>query len=239
MTPDSTANAQIINLMKTIFTPSMFIAISHLSYPVRKFNDCLIFPVAMATLPQNLVRGRDYTYGHTVNESLALLREVDKAGFVIPIGISFSLKGVYYAPKFANPATPKVDEFQMFKQCQDHQYPFYDDPKSLCSQGNWTPTQPLSMLAYNVGEKRSLTYLTDIGVAQLACDGKEYNLNLDFSLAAYDVDYDYAPTCVRLGFQPSGASFQRIKNMRDVLNFIRSKYLHVADNLDCLLAAAG
>ncbi|XP_075726463.1 uncharacterized protein LOC142768377 [Rhipicephalus microplus] len=63
---DNPASGQILNLMKTVFAPSMFIAISHLSYPVRKLSDCRIFPVAMDTLPPNLVRGKDYTYGHTV-----------------------------------------------------------------------------------------------------------------------------------------------------------------------------
>ncbi|KAL1481202.1 hypothetical protein MTO96_002429 [Rhipicephalus appendiculatus] len=165
MTPDSTANDEIIHLLKTVFTPSLFIAVSHLSYPVRSFSDCLIFPAAMETLPPNLTRGKDYTYGHTVNESLALLWQVEKMGISIPLAISFSLKGVYYAPKFANPASPTLDEFQMFKPCQDHQEPFYEDPKMLCSQGNWTPKLPL--LAYNMGEKRTISYLTEATITQL------------------------------------------------------------------------
>ncbi|KAH7939754.1 hypothetical protein HPB52_017106 [Rhipicephalus sanguineus] len=102
-----TSNIQILNLMRTVFTPSMFIAISHLSYPVRTFNDCRIFPVAMDVLPRHLVRGRDYTYGHTVSQ------------------------GVYYAPKFANPSSPNPDEFQMFKPCQDPPKPYYDDPHNV------------------------------------------------------------------------------------------------------------
>ncbi|KAL1475576.1 hypothetical protein MTO96_019506 [Rhipicephalus appendiculatus] len=202
MTPDSTANHQIIDLMKILFTPSLFIAVSHLSYPVRSFSDCLIFPVAMEALPPNLTRGRDYTYGHSVNESLALLRQVEKAGLSIPLGISFSLKGVYYTPKFASPSSPKTDEFQMFKPCQDHRDPYYEDPKLLCSQGNWTPKKPLPVLAYNMVEKKTMTYLTEAAIAQLACDGKQFNLNLKFALAVYDVDFDYAPPCFRLGFQP-------------------------------------
>ncbi|KAL3213665.1 hypothetical protein MRX96_007684 [Rhipicephalus microplus] len=63
---DSSFNAQLLNLMKTVFTPSMFISISHLSYSVRTFTDCRIFPVAMASHPKDLSRGTDYSYGHTV-----------------------------------------------------------------------------------------------------------------------------------------------------------------------------
>ncbi|KAL3213656.1 hypothetical protein MRX96_007676 [Rhipicephalus microplus] len=136
MTPDTTANDQIINLINTVFTPSMFIAVSHLSYPVRSFSDCLIFPVAMESLPPNLVRGRDYNYGHTINQSLALLQAVKNMGLSIPVGISFSLKGVYYAPKLSNQSSPKVDEMQMFKPCQDHPEPFYEDPKLKRGRGH-------------------------------------------------------------------------------------------------------
>ncbi|KAH7932418.1 hypothetical protein HPB51_029298 [Rhipicephalus microplus] len=203
MTPDSTANEQIINSMKTVFTPSMFIAISHLSYPVRNFTDCFIFPVVMETLPPNLVRGKDYTYGHTINETLALLGEVDKAGFSIPLGISFSLKGVYYTPKFADPASPALDEFQLFKPCQDHPEPYYEDPKVFCPQDDWSPKLP--SLAYNMREKKTITYLTETTITQMACNGKKFHLNLKFALAAYDVDFDHALPCPRLGFQSSGA----------------------------------
>ncbi|KAL1473824.1 hypothetical protein MTO96_038446 [Rhipicephalus appendiculatus] len=239
MTPDSTANDQIIDLMKIVFTPSMLIAVSHLSYPVREFADCLIFPVALERLPQNLVRGRDYTYGHTINESLALLRQVETAGLSIPLGISFSLKGVYYAPKFASPSSPMKDEFQMFKPCQDHPSPYYEDPKSLCSQGDWIPTQPVPELAYNVGERKTMTYLTEATIVQLACHSKQFYLNLEFALAAYDVDFDSAPPCFRLGFQSSRAVFNRIKNLRKVMDFIRTNYTSASKNFDCLLISIG
>ncbi|KAL1447373.1 hypothetical protein MTO96_028584 [Rhipicephalus appendiculatus] len=142
-------------------------------------------------------------------------------------------------PKFASPSSPKVDEFQMFKPCQDHQGPYYEDPKSLCSQGNWTPKQPLPVLAYNMGEKKTMTYLTEATIAQLACNAKQFNLNLDFALAAYDVDFDHDPPCFRLGFQASGASFNRIKITRDVLNFIRNSYTSTKENLNCQLIAIG
>ncbi|XP_049274290.1 uncharacterized protein LOC119403455 [Rhipicephalus sanguineus] len=120
---DITARAAIVNLMRTVFGPSMFIAISHITYPLRTFSDCRIFPLAMEDLPEGLTRGRDYTYGHTVNESLLVLREVLKQGLSIPFAISFGLKGVHYVPKTAN-SNP------LFQPCRDHQAPFYDDPST-------------------------------------------------------------------------------------------------------------
>ncbi|KAH7939477.1 hypothetical protein HPB52_013044 [Rhipicephalus sanguineus] len=69
---DITARAAIVNLMRTVFGPSMFIAISHITYPLRTFSDCRIFPLAMEDLPEGLTRGRDYTYGHTVSYEVDL-----------------------------------------------------------------------------------------------------------------------------------------------------------------------
>ncbi|XP_049274286.1 uncharacterized protein LOC119403443 [Rhipicephalus sanguineus] len=65
MAPDSKANDQIINFIQKVFTPSMFIAVAHISYPLRLFSDCLIFPVAMETLPEFVREIHDY-YGHSV-----------------------------------------------------------------------------------------------------------------------------------------------------------------------------
>ncbi|KAH7939020.1 hypothetical protein HPB52_004935 [Rhipicephalus sanguineus] len=189
----------------------------------------------MGVLPEHLVRGRDYTYGHTVNESLAILREVDKMGLSIPLAISFSLKGVYYAPKFANPSSPNPNEFQLFKPCEDHSKPYYDDPHNLCkqTQGNWIPQKSLPVLAHNIDQKKAMTYLTEITVAQLACEGKVFNLKLNFALAAYDADFDQGAKCPRLGFDIFGGSYNRLLNMRKVMDFLRNSYTSAKDNFDC------
>ncbi|KAL3212901.1 hypothetical protein MRX96_035803, partial [Rhipicephalus microplus] len=98
MSLDDPAGYPVLKLMKTVFTPSMFVAIAHLSYPVRKFKDCRIFPVVVDSLPTNLTRGKDYTYGHTFNETMAVVQEVYNLNLSIPLAISFSYKGIYYVP---------------------------------------------------------------------------------------------------------------------------------------------
>ncbi|KAL3220393.1 hypothetical protein MRX96_050403 [Rhipicephalus microplus] len=197
---DNPASSQVLNLMKTVFAPSMFIAISHLSYPVRKFSDCRIFPVAMDALPPNLVRGRDYSYGHTVNESLAVLREVEKLSLSIPLAISFSLKGVYYVPRLAQPVLTQNHQYELFQPCQDHEMPYYEDPKG-------------------------------------ACDGKQFNLKLNFTLAAYDVDFDYNRPCTELGFDPFSSQFSRVKVAKVVSDFFRTNYTSTTMNSNCQLLA--
>ncbi|KAL1481195.1 hypothetical protein MTO96_002423 [Rhipicephalus appendiculatus] len=224
---DPAASTQILNLMKTVFTPSMFIAISHLSYPVRKFSDCRIFPVAVETLPPNLVRGKDYTYGHTVHESLAVLQEVEKLGLSIPLGISFSLKGVYYTPKIANPS-PEPAKFPLYEPCKDHQKPYYDDPSALCNNRKWTPRNPLPIIAYNPDEKRAITYLTENSISQLACDGKQLNMNLKFALAAYDAEFDSMPPCLYLVKKnPKDHSNMTMLALAVVMTLLDSKSLAV------------
>ncbi|XP_049274548.1 uncharacterized protein LOC125759592 [Rhipicephalus sanguineus] len=168
---------------------------------------------------------------------MALLHEVDKTGLSIPLAMSFSLKGVYYTPMFADPSAPKTDEFQLFKPCTRHREPFYEDPKVLCTQSGWISNGSLPLLAYNMGEKKTITYLTEATIAQLACNAKQLNLNLKFSLVAYDVDFDQAPPCHRLGFAPAGGPFTRINNMREVMNFILTSYTSAKENFNCQLVA--
>ncbi|KAL3219004.1 hypothetical protein MRX96_031201, partial [Rhipicephalus microplus] len=189
--------------------------LSHLSYPVRKLQRLpSSFPVAMETLPPNLVRGKDYTYG--------------------PHDLS---KECTTPPKFADPASPALDEFQLFKPCQDHPEPYYEDPKVFCPQDDWSPKLP--SLAYNMRQKKTITYLTETTITQMACNGKKFHLNLKFALAAYDVDFDHAPPCSRLGFQSSGAGYNRVKNTRNVLNFIRNNYTDARANFKCRLIPVG
>ncbi|KAH8029455.1 hypothetical protein HPB51_000551 [Rhipicephalus microplus] len=222
---------------RTVFAPSMFIAISHLSYPVRKFSDCRIFPVAMDALPPNLVRGSDYSYGHTVNESLAVLREVEKLNLSIPLAISFSLKGVYYVPRLAQPVLTQDHQYELFQPCQDHEMPYYEDPKGLCGKKNWAAPANLPVIASNLEEKRALTYLPDAAIVTLACDGKQFNLKLNFTLAAYDVDFDYNRPCTELGFDPFSSQFSRVKVAKVVSDFFRTNYTSTTMNSNCQLLA--
>ncbi|KAL3213666.1 hypothetical protein MRX96_007685 [Rhipicephalus microplus] len=101
------------------------------------------------------------------NDSLAVLRDVHKMGFSMPMAISFSLKGVYYSPKLSDSSSPSVDELQLFKPCQDFSTANYDDPKELCDQAGWVVQEPFPELAYNLDERRSMTYLTEERITTL------------------------------------------------------------------------
>ncbi|XP_075532156.1 uncharacterized protein LOC142564861 [Dermacentor variabilis] len=191
----------------------------------------------MDTLPPGLVRGRDYSYGHTVDESIAVLREVKKLNLSIPFAISFGMKGIYYAPKLANPSSPKAEEFVLFKPCQDFASAKFDNPKEVCRKDGWEAAKYLPQHAYNLAEKMTITYLTEATIAKLACDAKVLNLKLNYGLAAYDVDYDEHQTCLAFGFATSlgGPSrLNRVVNMRQVMDFLRTNYTSAKDNFNCL-----
>ncbi|KAH7939838.1 hypothetical protein HPB52_018050 [Rhipicephalus sanguineus] len=233
---DSSTDYSVVSLMKTVFVPSLFVSIAHLSYSLRNFKDCRIFPVAMEELPPGLVRGRDYSYGHTVKESVAVLREVNKLGLSIPLAISFGFKGLYYTPKFADPVSPKPDDFELFKPCRSTASAEYDNPLTVCGQAGWTVSKSSRTLAYNSAQKRTITFLTERTIALLACDVKESNLDLAFSLAAYDVDYDDGLPCAAFGFsypESSLTSFNRVVKMGYILNFLEKNYTSTAYNSEC------
>ncbi|KAL1437661.1 hypothetical protein MTO96_048689 [Rhipicephalus appendiculatus] len=54
-----------IHLMSTIFMPSLFIAIGHISYSDAAFPDCRILPPTVWTFPKGVNRSTDFPYGHT------------------------------------------------------------------------------------------------------------------------------------------------------------------------------
>ncbi|XP_075532157.1 uncharacterized protein LOC142564862 [Dermacentor variabilis] len=191
----------------------------------------------MDTLPPGLVRGRDYSYGHTVNESIAVLREVEKLKLSIPVAISFGMKGIYYAPKFAKPSSPKPEEFALFKPCHDFASEKFDNPKEVCRKSGWQAPKYLPRHAHSLAEKMTITYLTESAIATLACDAKVFNLKLNYGLAAYDVDYDEHQTCLAFGFAASlgGASrLNRVVNMRQVMDFLRTNFTSAKDSFNCL-----
>ncbi|KAL1475977.1 hypothetical protein MTO96_036880, partial [Rhipicephalus appendiculatus] len=207
---DSSTDLFVLRLMKTVFVPSLFVSIAHLSYSPSNSKDCRIFPVSMEQLPPGLVRGRDYSYGHTVDCTTP--------------------------PKFADPASPKPDDFELFEPCESFESAEYDNPITVCGEAGWTVSKSSPTLAYNLAQERTITYLTEKTIASLACDVKDSNLDLTFSLAAYDVDYDHGPSCAAFGFSPpesSSTSFNRVVKMGDILNFFEKHYTSSADNSEC------
>ncbi|KAH6924044.1 hypothetical protein HPB50_010837 [Hyalomma asiaticum] len=155
-----------LDLMNTIFRPSMFISISHMYYTSPELKVCRIFPLAMGSLPPGLKRGTDYSFGHTVNESLNVLQKIEKMGLNIPTAISFTFKAVYFRPNFTNPSSPRPEDFMLFNKCAYFEKPpFFDDPNTLCGNPEWTPVLP--QLAYSIKQQNTVTYLTMSGIATL------------------------------------------------------------------------
>ncbi|XP_070382679.1 uncharacterized protein [Dermacentor albipictus] len=229
------ADYRAVKWMKTFFTPSMFISIAHLPYSVSYARNCRIIPVAMAEpLPVDVHWNTD---GHTVNDSLDLLREVAKLGLSIPLAMSFGMRGLVYAPKFLNEAAPTIEEFQLLKPCKDFEAAKYEDPKKVCAEGGWIASSPVPGHAYNVNQRKAFTYLTELRIATLACEVKKFRINLDFALAAYDVDYDAELSCAPFGFLSLGQRFGRVIFMRKVTNFFRTNYTTRKGNIGCKLQA--
>ncbi|XP_070382832.1 uncharacterized protein [Dermacentor albipictus] len=160
------ADYRAVKWMKTFFTPSMFISIAHLPYSVSYARNCRIIPVAMAEpLPVDVHWNTD---GHTVNDSLDLLREVAKLGLSIPLAMSFGMRGLVYAPKFLNEAAPTIEEFQLLKPCKDFEAAKYEDPKKVCAEGGWIESLLVPGHAYNINQRKAFTYLTERRIAVLA-----------------------------------------------------------------------
>ncbi|KAL1445182.1 hypothetical protein MTO96_045151, partial [Rhipicephalus appendiculatus] len=66
----------------------------------------------------------------TKYESAVLLEEVRSVDPTVPLSLTLTLAGRYYEPRFADPRSPKDEEFGLFKPCQDFNSSRYGDPVS-------------------------------------------------------------------------------------------------------------
>ncbi|KAL3210452.1 hypothetical protein MRX96_008697 [Rhipicephalus microplus] len=123
---DFAENDTTVDLMRTIFVPSMFIAIGHVSYSDASFPDCTILPPSIRWFP--ISRRTNRTYGHKMNDTLAILDLVRKSHPHLPLSVSVGLSGRNYAPKLVEDLQ---DHYFVFRSCKDFPGPYFEDPANV------------------------------------------------------------------------------------------------------------
>ncbi|KAL1437660.1 hypothetical protein MTO96_048689 [Rhipicephalus appendiculatus] len=227
-----------IHLMSTIFMPSLFIAIGHISYSDAAFPDCRILPPTVWTFPKGVNRSTDFPYGHTYFESAVLLEEVRDMDTSVPLSLSLSLAGRYYEPRFTDPGSPKNHDFGLFKPCQDFNTSHYGDPVSevcMSSQVDWKYESNLRnqyAYAFSKSESRTITYDTMETLQNKVCDTKYHYVKMDYNLAVYDTDYDASSIgCPKFGLL-SGA-FNRLEHARKLQQYLQTQYYSPENIFTC------
>ncbi|KAL1479818.1 hypothetical protein MTO96_051556 [Rhipicephalus appendiculatus] len=222
---DFVEDYKTVDVMRTVFVPSMFIAIGHISYSDAGFPDCTILPPNILVYPNSLSSRTNKTYGHTLNDTLPILERVYKSHPKLPLSISVTLSGRYYAPK-------RVDTSQRylpFEDCTDFRGPRYDDPANVCPSvagAEWKFQKNHSyhyeaLLNYN----RKLTFTFDsIDSLKLkVCEVKRFLPNVSFGVAGYDVDFDSSlQGCTEIGIKPG--AFNGLSGVRELNDFLFHDY---------------
>ncbi|KAH6924922.1 hypothetical protein HPB50_026427 [Hyalomma asiaticum] len=184
-------------------------------------------------------------------ESVSLLEEISNLSIAVPVSLSLSLAGRFYTPRFTDPASPKDEEFGLFKPCRDFNTTRYGDPVSVVcesEQVDWkyeSKTRLNYVYTFSKAEKRTLTYETKGTLTNKAsnaacaqeyrrtvCDTKYHFVRLSYNLAAYDIDYDASPTgCRRFGL--SSGAFNRLSHVRALHEYLQTKYTNPNKIFDC------
>ncbi|XP_065302959.1 uncharacterized protein [Dermacentor albipictus] len=210
--------------ISTVFVPSMFIAIGHLSFSDASFHDCTILPPNnVFLLPPNV------TYVHDLRENMERLRSIAKLIPGLSLSLSVGLSGRYYNPSARSSAVASTGDYGLFANCSDFSGPFYDDPANVCPSvggGDWEFVGDLFYLfaaVYSRTLHRTLTYDTAYLIPHKVCHSKTNFTDVHFSLAAYDVDFDSSPeACEEMGL--GAGAFRRLSTIRPLSNYLLSRY---------------
>ncbi|KAL1458787.1 hypothetical protein MTO96_027681, partial [Rhipicephalus appendiculatus] len=222
-----------VDLMRTIFVPSMFIAIGHISYSDASFPDCKMLPPSIRWFPLNQRSRLNRTYGHTLNDTLPILDLVRKSHPHLPLFISVGLSGRNYAPKLVEDA---LMQYVPFKGCKYFPGPYFEDPANVCPSvaGEDWEIRDSTFYGYrallNRKFKRTFIFDTERTLKTKVCEIKRNLLNVSFGVAAYDIDYDSNPRgCLEIDIQ--AGAFKRLSAIRPLSDFLLNKY---TGYYDCL-----
>ncbi|KAH7948643.1 hypothetical protein HPB51_028428 [Rhipicephalus microplus] len=181
-----------VDVMRTIFVPSLFIAIGHISYSDASFPDCTILPPNILVYPNSRSSRTNRTYGHTLNDTLPIVERVRKSHPQLPLSISVALSGRYYTPE----ANGTFERYLPFEKCVEGRGPRFDDPAQICPNvvlAQWKLQKNDSYFYESlVNERLRLTFTFDSleWLKAKLCEVKRFLTTVSFGVAAYDVEYD-------------------------------------------------
>ncbi|XP_077552825.1 uncharacterized protein LOC144167436 [Haemaphysalis longicornis] len=186
----------LLDQMKRVFVPSLFISITHVSHEDRALGDCRIVPPTWLSVPNGEVSS-----GLSLTSSCQLLSEVAKAGFNIGLAVSFTVSGHMYKPKGDKP-----EDYKLFNPCENFDGNYYVAPYELCKPNtdffDKVERSENYMFTFNTSAERALTFESPATIKNKACEAKSTCQGVTFAVAAYDIEYDnqpHRPQCLEFG----------------------------------------
>ncbi|XP_065295865.1 uncharacterized protein [Dermacentor albipictus] len=223
---DDAQNYPTQSLMRSVFVPSMFISIGHVSYSDASFKYCHILPPIIRYSPPRYHRHDKKDYGHSIGTSVNLLERVSHLRLNVTLAISVGLSGRHYRPYLPAKKGVTVEHYTAFKRCRDFNGSRYDDPVKLCPGvvgGDWKVYKSreieLYLMVYSLHLERTFLFENVQSIKKKLCLSREYTDGFTYGVAAYDVDFDSSPEgCPEMDIE-SGA-FGRLSTIRSLSNYI-------------------
>ncbi|KAL1445714.1 hypothetical protein MTO96_044870 [Rhipicephalus appendiculatus] len=233
---DTKHSYQVIEYIehKNWFKPSLYVAVSHISFADWREKPCHILPSTIFKFPGNVNR-RGMIHGQALMDVMDHLNWTVKNNVSIPMAISFTMRARLYKPANLENGS---DAYAAYRMCQSHTGVSDVVPATLCDGSYDSHFQELategSVITYDTAKQRSATFETDDTLKKKVCHAKEAFPDIPFGVAAYDIEYDVAesacpPQHIRAG------DFKRVETLKDLRDFVRDKFRHAGLLEDCLV----
>ncbi|XP_070382615.1 uncharacterized protein [Dermacentor albipictus] len=226
-----------VDLMKQVFKPDLFIAIGHISYWDDGRPDCIIMPPSVYSFPPSFTA----PYGHTLEDSLELLRQVQTMPDHPALGLSLSLHGRIYIVRHPEDQNPhNIGTFSVFNQCNVSEIVA---PTEICNSQsprglkfNYVYNKLLYVAqSYDKASRKTSTFESEETLIAKVCTIKETAMAMDFNIAAYDIERDSPkPVCNALTLK---GSYARLSVLKKLNRFVAVNYKTATHKTECFTYA--
>ncbi|XP_077489339.1 uncharacterized protein LOC144100198 [Amblyomma americanum] len=213
------------------FIPDLLVVYGHYPFGDNTVDNCAVMPptqLSAVRLPHEFQGSYvyDMSYGpHGIRELER--RRVPTAGLV-----SVTMKGRWTTP---SPGRP----LEFFERCErDPGATSFGSYTEVCRGQGYLRYEPqhYAMLAYETTNRTLFAYDNEEGLAAKLCRVKNEVLDVNFGIAAYDVDYDdYANECRMMN---KLGAHSRLKVLRKILDYYRSLASQIFNETSCARVAS-
>ncbi|XP_075559907.1 uncharacterized protein LOC142591465 [Dermacentor variabilis] len=218
-------------IMKNVYLPSVLVILAHLSYAEQEIQaqtpgfECYIMPPMIYTIPESI--RYSLKYGHTFDDAVDLvecLRQKEIFNSQL-FAISFTLKGRWYTPKLDDEDYAGWGEYSVFKPCK--RFEGYGIPQLVCNESDSAYLKHMEIQYADLhaatydksrGRKKTLVFESMWSLDERFCAEKYNHDTYDYTIAVYDVNYDYAPSNCKPWMPGSYARTKYLRFLAEVIN---------------------
>ncbi|XP_077490956.1 uncharacterized protein LOC144101696 [Amblyomma americanum] len=209
-----------------VYKPDLFIAQGHYFYGDNTFRNCRVMPPTVLTMPDGL----NDTYQNDLTVAGSTLKKLSDKGVPIVWAISVTMKGRWTM----TPPLQGLPDF-LLACVQNLTATSFGSYAEICTSSSFRQRQYSqtfdAILTRHNTDNVLFAYDNEMGLCRKLCTVKSQRLSLPFGITVYDLDYeDFSNTCRVMN---KFGTFSRLRAIRSVLNFFRTKFRTDKELADC------